>query len=82
MNKVVTEIFGPTLPDDGKPHNFLVYGLISSHAAPMRGRFLLDAARLLKDLPRVYPGCRGPAPVATVLSSGYSQGAALQLESL
>jgi hypothetical protein len=42
---------------------------------------LLDAARLLKD-PSVYPGERGPAQVARVLSSGYSQGGALQLELL
>ena len=46
---------------------------------------LLDAARLLKN-PRAYPGPNGPgeraARVSTVLSSGYSQGAGLQLELL
>ena len=78
-NKAVTEIFGPTVPDDGQPHNFLVYGSIDRSADAWE--ILLDAARLLKD-PRVYPGGGRPAPVATVLSSGYSQGAALQLESL
>ena len=78
-NKAVTEIFGPTVPDDGKPHNFLVYGSIDRSADAWE--ILLDAARLLKD-PRVYPGGDPPASVATVLSSGYSQGAALQLELL
>ena len=78
-NKAVTEIFGPTVPDDGQPHNFLVYGSIDRSADAWE--ILLDAARLLKD-PRVYPGGGRPAPVATVLSSGYSQGAALQLELL
>ena len=78
-NKAVTELFGPTVPDDGKPHNFLLYGSIDRSADAWE--ILLDAARLLKD-PRAYPGGDGPAPVATVLSSGYSQGAALQLELL
>jgi hypothetical protein len=78
-NKAVTEIFGPTVPDDGKPHNFLVYGSIDRSADAWE--ILLDAARLLKN-PRVYPGGDRPAPVATVLSSGYSQGGALQLELL
>ena len=78
-NKRVTEIFGPTIPDDGKPHNFLVYGSIERSADAWE--ILLDAARLLKD-PSVYPGGDGPAPVATVLSSGYSQGGAAQLELL
>ena len=78
-NKAVTEIFGPTAPNDGNPHNHLVYGSIDRSADAWE--ILLDAARLLKD-PSAYPGGDGPAPVATVLSSGYSQGAALQLELL
>jgi len=78
-NKKVTEIFGPTVPNDGHPHNHLVYGFIDRSADAWE--ILLDAARLLKD-PSVYPGGDGPAPVATVLSSGYSQGAAAQLELL
>jgi hypothetical protein len=77
-NKKVTEIFGPTVPNDGDPHNHLVYGSIEQSADAWT--ILLDAARLLKD-PRAYPG-HGPAPVKTVLSSGYSQGGALQLELL
>ncbi len=52
-NKAVTEIFGPTVPDDGQPHNLLVYGSIDRSADAWE--ILLDAARLLKD-PRVYPG--------------------------
>ena len=47
----------------------------------MRGRSCCDAARLLKD-PKAYPGDHGPKRVAAVLSSGYSQGAAVQLELL
>ena len=76
-NKAVTEIFGPNIPDDGQPHNHLVYGSIERSADAWE--ILLDAARLLKD-PSVYPGSDGPAPVTTVLSSGYSQGGGAQLE--
>ncbi len=78
-DKAVTEIFGPAAPDDGLLHNHLVYGTIQRGADAWE--ILLDAARLLKD-PRAYPGSDGPAPVATVLSSGYSQGAGAQLEVL
>jgi hypothetical protein len=78
-NRAVTEIFGPTVPNDGQPHNHLVYGSIDRSADAWE--ILLDAARLLKD-PSVYPGSDGPARVARVLSSGYSQGAAAQLEVL
>ena len=76
-NKAVTEIFGPTAPDDGKPHNHLLYGSIERSADAWE--ILRDAARLLKD-PARYPGRGRPARVATVLSSGYSQGGAAQLE--
>jgi hypothetical protein len=78
-NKKVTAIFGRDVPDDGKPHNHLVYGSIDQSADAWE--ILRDAARLLKD-PGVHWGGRGPARVATVLSSGYSQGAAAQLEFL
>ena len=77
-NKAVTEIFGPSAADDGQPHNHLVYGSIDRSADAWE--ILLDAARLLKN-PRVYPG-NGPARMTTVLSSGYSQGGAAQLEFL
>ena len=78
-NKAVTEIFGPTVPNDGQQHNHLVYGSIDRSADGWE--ILLDAARLLKD-PGVFPGSDEPARVGTVLSSGYSQGAAAQLEML
>lgn len=52
-NKAVTEIFGPTVPHDGQPHNHLVYGTIDRSADAWE--ILLDAARLLKD-PSAYPG--------------------------
>jgi Alpha/beta hydrolase domain len=76
-NKAVTHIFGRTPPRDGKPHNHLLYGSIDRSADAWE--ILLDAARLLKD-PGRYPGNGRPARVETVLSSGYSQGAAAQLE--
>jgi hypothetical protein len=31
-NKAVTEIFGPAAPNDGQPHNRLVYGAIDRSA--------------------------------------------------
>lgn len=78
-NKAVTEIFGPAAPPDGQPHNHLVFGSIDRSADAWE--ILRDAARLLKD-PSAYPGPGGPKRVTTVLSSGYSQGGALQLELL
>ena len=78
-DKAVTEIFGPAAPPDGEPHNHLVYGTIERSADAWE--ILLDAARLLKD-PSAHPGPNRPGRVKTVLSSGYSQGGALQLELL
>jgi hypothetical protein len=78
-NKLVTEKFGPSAPEDGVDHNHLVYGSIERGADAWE--ILLDAARLLKN-PVQYPGKSRPARVDTVLSSGYSQGGALQLELL
>jgi hypothetical protein len=86
VEQEVTETFGPTMPDDRKPHNHLLYGSIERSADAWE--ILRDAARLLKE-PRAFEdrsrGARGRAGlgrVATVLSSGYSQGAAAQLEML
>ena len=78
-DKAITEIFGPAAPVDAQSHNHLLYGSIDRSADAWE--ILLDAARLLKD-PSVYPANDGPRPVATVLSSGYSQGAGAQLELL
>lgn len=78
-NKKVTEIFGATVPSDGEQHNHLVYGSIDRSADAWE--ILRDAARLLKD-PSLYPANNAPAKVATVLSSGYSQGGGAQLEFL
>jgi hypothetical protein len=78
-DKAVTEIFGPTVPPDGQPHNHLVYGTIERGADAWE--ILRDAARFLKD-PDAYPGRAGPERVKRVLGSGYSQGGALQLELL
>ena len=78
-DKAVTEIFGPAAPVDGQAHNHLIYGSIDRSADAWE--ILLDAARLLKD-PSNYPGNDGPRPVATILSSGYSQGAGAELELL
>ena len=76
-NKAVTEIFGPTVPGDGGQHNRMVYGSIERGADAWE--ILRDAARLLKD-PSALPRRNRPGRVDTVVSSGYSQGAALQLE--
>ena len=78
-DKLLTEKFGPTPPKDGNDHNHMVYGSIERAADAWE--ILLDAARLLKN-PSKYPGKNRPARVDTVLSSGYSQGGALQLEML
>jgi hypothetical protein len=78
-DKAVTEIFGSTAPADGQQHNPLVYGTIERGADAWE--ILLDAARLLKN-PGAYPQQGRLARVTTVLSSGYSQGGALQLEML
>jgi hypothetical protein len=78
-NKKVTGIFGSTAPADGQPHNHLLYGSIERSADAWE--ILLDAARLLKD-PEFFPKHDRPARVKTVLSSGYSQGGAMQLELL
>jgi hypothetical protein len=78
-DKAVTEIFGLAAPADGQPHNHLLFGSIDRSADAWE--VLLDAARLLKD-PSLYPGNDRPRAVATVLSSGYSQGAGAQLELL
>jgi MYXO-CTERM domain-containing protein len=75
-NKAVTEIFGPTAPNDGQPHNHLAYGSIERSADAWE--IFLDAARLLKN-PAAFVG---PTAVGKVVSSGYSQGGALQLEML
>ena len=78
-NKFVTEKFGPTAPKDGYDHNHMVYGSIERGGDAWE--IFLDAARFLKN-PGKFPGKNRPARVDTVLSSGYSQGGALQLEML
>ncbi|MGH8236186.1 MAG: alpha/beta hydrolase domain-containing protein [Steroidobacteraceae bacterium] len=76
-NKLVTDRFGPQAPRGD--HNPLVYGSIERGGDAWE--ILLDAARFLKN-PSKYPGKNRPERVDTVLSSGYSQGGALQLELL
>jgi hypothetical protein len=78
-NKLVTDRFGPQPPQDDYDHNHLVYGSIERGGDAWE--ILLDAARLLKN-PSKFPSKNRPARVDTVLSSGYSQGGALQLEML
>jgi hypothetical protein len=72
----ITEIFGPTPPDDGRPYNHLAYGTIER--GPDAFEILRDAARFLKDPTTIEGGSR-PQPVEAVLSAGYSQTGALQM---
>lgn len=74
--KSITDIFGPAPPDDGRPFNPLAYGTIERGADAVE--ILRDVARFLRD-PSALEGGSGPAPVAVVLSSGYSQTGALQM---
>ncbi len=69
-DKVVTDIFGPTPPDDGSEFNHLAYGFIERSDDAFH--IMRDAAALLRD-PSSLTGTDGPAPVDTVLSSGFSQ---------
>jgi hypothetical protein len=73
-DKVVTETFGPTPPDDGSDFNHLAYGDIERSDDAFH--IMRDAASFLRD-PSALAGTDGPAPVHTVLSSGFSQSAQL-----
>ena len=74
-DKAVTELYGSSPPNDGHVHNHLVFGSIDRSADAWE--ILLDTGRLLKN-PRLLPTDRHA--VRKVVSSGYSQGAAAQLE--
>jgi hypothetical protein len=78
--KSITEIFGPTRPDDGRPYNHLAYGTIERGADAFE--ILRDAARFLRRIPstlaRASAGVAAP-PADVVLSAGYSQTGALQM---
>lgn len=78
-DKAVTDTFGATPPNDGQPHNHLVFGSIDRAGDAFE--ILRDAGRLLKD-PSSYPGSNGPSEVDFVVASGYSQTAALQMSFL
>jgi hypothetical protein len=81
-DKMVTGIWGPTPPNDGQPHNNMVYGVIEHGADAWE--ILLDAGRFLDD-PTAYPksgNAPRPRGVDEILSSGYSMGAGAQLEVL
>ena len=77
-SKEVTELFGPDAPDD-REYNHLVYGTIDRGTDTFP--ILRDAARFLRD-PSAFDGDAGPMPVDWVLSFGFSQTAALQMEFL
>ena len=78
-NKEVTDLFGPAAPDDGELHNPLVFGTIEDGSDAWQ--ILRDAADFLKN-PSTFQGTNRPAPVSVVLSSGFSQSAAIQMEFL
>jgi len=74
--KSITEIFGPTPPDDGRRYNHLAYGTIER--GPDAFQILRDVAHVLRD-PSPLQSDRAPSPVDVVLSAGYSQTGALQM---
>ncbi len=69
-DKAVTETFGPAPPDDGSDFNHLAYGTIERGDDAFH--IMRDAAFFLRN-PSAFTGNGGPAPVDTVLSSGFSQ---------
>ncbi len=73
-DKLVTDTFGATPPDDGSDFNHLAYGTIERGDDAFH--IIRDAASILRD-PDVLVGADGPAPVDTVISSGFSQSGAL-----
>jgi len=72
-DKMVTGIWGAAPPNDGQPHNHMVYGTIDKSADAWT--ILVDAARFLKN-----PITIGARPVHKAFSSGYSMGAGGQLQ--
>ncbi len=79
-NKVLTDLFGPTVPHDGKEHNRLCFGIIEQ--GPDAWEILRDAALFLKDpdLTGLPSGANQPEPVDSVIGTGYSQTGALTNE--
>jgi hypothetical protein len=78
-NKAVTELFGPTQPA-GEGHNRLAYGTIEQSADAFQ--ILTDAANWLRKPQFTGSSLAPPRASEQVLSSGFSQTAALQLEFL
>ena len=76
-SKEVAELFADVPP--GEDPNHLVRGSIERGTDAWE--ILRDAARFLRD-PSAFEGSDGPLPVDTVLSSGFSQTAAMQNELL
>jgi hypothetical protein len=76
-NKAVTDLFGPTVPNSGEPHNRLVYGTIERGTDAWE--ILRDVARWLRNpnLVGLPPGARQPDASDHIIGTGFSQSGAL-----
>jgi Alpha/beta hydrolase domain len=79
-NKVVTDLFGATVPNDGAAHNRLCFGTIER--ASDAWEIMRDAGRFLKNpaLTGLPARANQPIAVGTVIGTGYSQTGALANE--
>lgn len=79
-NKVVTELFGATVPNDGVAHNRLCFGTIERGSDAWE--IMRDAGRFLKNptLTGLPAGAKQPMAVGIVIGAGYSQTGALANE--
>lgn len=79
-NKVVTDLFGAKVPNDGLAHNRLCFGTIERGSDAWE--IMRDAARFLKNptLTGLPAGANQPMAVGAVIGTGYSQTGALANE--
>ena len=79
-NKVVTDLFGAKVPNDGLAHNRLCFGTIERGSDAWE--IMRDAGRFLKNpmLTGLPVGANQPMAVGAVIGTGYSQTGALANE--
>jgi Alpha/beta hydrolase domain len=79
-NKVVTDLFGAKVPNDGLAHNRLCFGTIERGSDAWE--IMRDAGRFLKSptLTGLPAGANQPMAVGAVIGAGYSQTGALANE--